>query len=142
MKRSRGFHRVRITSSHARQRRPRRPSSAPIVLLPLPGAPRSTTASTTRPRVWAAIRMCHETPVPGGGGGSAAARAGAWLQSAIVATVLFDAVERQQLCDLLVELGPDSPTLLEAWSTRDLAAHLVLREHDHLAAPGLVLPGP
>ena len=54
---------------------------------------------------------------------------------------LFDALERQQLCDLFVELGPDAPTLLEPWSTRDLAAHLVLREHDSLAAPGLVLPG-
>jgi uncharacterized protein (TIGR03085 family) len=58
-----------------------------------------------------------------------------------VAEVLFDALEREQLCDLLVELGPDAPTLLEPWSTRDLAAHLVLREHDALAAPGLVLPG-
>ncbi len=59
-----------------------------------------------------------------------------------MADVRFDAVERQQLCDLFVELGPDAPTLLEPWSARDLAAHLVLREHDHLAAPGLVLPGP
>jgi uncharacterized protein (TIGR03085 family) len=59
-----------------------------------------------------------------------------------VAQVLFDAVERQQLCDLLVELGPDAPTLLDPWSTRDLVAHLYLREHDYLAAPGLVFPGP
>ena len=57
-------------------------------------------------------------------------------------TVTFDALERQQLCELFVELGPDAPTLLEPWTTRDLAAHLVLREHDYLAAPGLVLPGP
>src|SRR5437667_638875 len=64
------------------------------------------------------------------------------LESGGVADVPFDALERQQLCDLFVELGPDAPTLLEPWSTRDLAAHLVLREHDHLAAPGLVLPGP
>jgi uncharacterized protein (TIGR03085 family) len=56
--------------------------------------------------------------------------------------VVFDALERQALCDLLVELGPDAPTVLTPWTTRDLAAHLVLREHDHLAAPGLVLPGP
>jgi uncharacterized protein (TIGR03085 family) len=54
---------------------------------------------------------------------------------------LFDAVERAQLSDLLDELGPDAPTLLESWTTRDLAAHLVLREHDLLAGPGLVLPG-
>jgi uncharacterized protein (TIGR03085 family) len=53
----------------------------------------------------------------------------------------FDAVERAQLSDLLDELGPQAPTLLEPWTTRDLAAHLVLRERDYLAAPGLVLPG-
>jgi uncharacterized protein (TIGR03085 family) len=58
-----------------------------------------------------------------------------------VAEVLFDAVERDGLCDLLTELGPDAPTLLDPWTTRDLAAHLVLREHDKVAAPGLVLPG-
>jgi uncharacterized protein (TIGR03085 family) len=53
----------------------------------------------------------------------------------------FDDVERARLSDLLDELGPDAPTLLEPWTTRDLAAHLVLREHDALAGPGLVLPG-
>jgi uncharacterized protein (TIGR03085 family) len=58
-----------------------------------------------------------------------------------VAEVPFDALERQLLCDLFVELGPDAPTVLAPWTTRDLAAHLVLREHDYLAAPGLVVPG-
>jgi uncharacterized protein (TIGR03085 family) len=53
----------------------------------------------------------------------------------------FDAVERAQLSDLLDELGPEAPTLLAPWTTRDLAAHLILRERDHLAGPGLVLPG-
>jgi uncharacterized protein (TIGR03085 family) len=53
----------------------------------------------------------------------------------------FDAVERARLSDLLDELGPDAPTLLAPWTTRDIAAHLVLREHDSLAGPGLVLPG-
>jgi uncharacterized protein (TIGR03085 family) len=55
--------------------------------------------------------------------------------------VWFDGVEREQLCDLLAELGPNAPTLLTPWTTHDLAAHLVLREHDLLAAPGLVVPG-
>ncbi len=55
--------------------------------------------------------------------------------------VLFDSVERAQLCDLFEELGPQAPTLLQPWTARDLAAHLVLREHDYLAGPGLVLPG-
>ncbi|GAA4942750.1 uncharacterized protein (TIGR03085 family) [Actinomycetospora succinea] len=53
----------------------------------------------------------------------------------------FDAAERARLCDLLDELGPDAPTMLGAWTTRDLAAHLVLREHDLPAGPGLVVPG-
>jgi uncharacterized protein (TIGR03085 family) len=57
------------------------------------------------------------------------------------ASQLFDAVERAQLCDLLAELGPEAPTLLDPWTTRDLAAHLVLREHDPVAGPGLVVPG-
>ena len=58
-----------------------------------------------------------------------------------MAELYFDAVERAQLSDLLDELGPEAPTLLGPWTTRDLAAHLVLREHDPLAGPGLVLPG-
>jgi uncharacterized protein (TIGR03085 family) len=58
-----------------------------------------------------------------------------------MAAPLFDAVERAKLSDLLDELGPDAPTLLAPWTTRDLAAHLVLRERDPLAAPGVVLPG-
>jgi len=45
------------------------------------------------------------------------------------------------LCNLMTELGPDARTLLEPWTTHDLAAHLVIREHDAAAAPGLVVPG-
>ncbi|MET7339486.1 maleylpyruvate isomerase family mycothiol-dependent enzyme [Nonomuraea sp. NPDC005650] len=41
----------------------------------------------------------------------------------------LDLRERQELCDLLAELGPDAPTLCAGWTTLDLAAHLVLREH-------------
>ena len=63
------------------------------------------------------------------------------LHSGDMADLLFDAIERKQLADLFDELGPDAATLLEPWTTRDLASHLVLREHDYLAAPGLVLPG-
>jgi uncharacterized protein (TIGR03085 family) len=53
----------------------------------------------------------------------------------------FDDAERAQLADLLDELGPDAATLLAPWTTRDIAAHVVLRERDPLAGPGLVLPG-
>lgn len=41
----------------------------------------------------------------------------------------IDEREREALCDLLAEMGPDAPTLCEGWTTGDLAAHLVLREH-------------
>lgn len=41
----------------------------------------------------------------------------------------IDERERRELCDLLLRLGPDAPTLCEGWTTLDLAAHLVLREH-------------
>ncbi|WP_344263816.1 TIGR03085 family metal-binding protein [Actinomadura napierensis] len=58
-----------------------------------------------------------------------------------MAGLFLDAVERAQLADLFDELGPRAPTLLAPWTTRDLAAHLVLRENDPLAGPGLVLPG-
>jgi uncharacterized protein (TIGR03085 family) len=46
-------------------------------------------------------------------------------------TAAIDVRERLELCDLLLELGPDAPTLCEGWTTADLAAHLVLREHFH-----------
>lgn len=46
--------------------------------------------------------------------------------------------ERSALCDLLDELGPDAPTLCEGWQTRDLAAHLVVRERRPDAAVGIV----
>jgi uncharacterized protein (TIGR03085 family) len=58
-----------------------------------------------------------------------------------MANPLFDVIERRQLADLFDELGPDAPTLLQPWTTRDLASHLVLRERDYLAGPGLVVPG-
>ena len=54
----------------------------------------------------------------------------------------LDAEERVELCDLFGRLGPSAPTLIEGWTTHDLAAHIVLREHDLVAGPCLVLPGP
>jgi uncharacterized protein (TIGR03085 family) len=49
--------------------------------------------------------------------------------------------ERAALAALLDETGPDGPTLCEGWQTRDLAAHLVLRERRPDAAVG-VMGGP
>jgi uncharacterized protein (TIGR03085 family) len=59
-----------------------------------------------------------------------------------MADVALDRQERHELCDLLDELGPSVPTLLEGWTAHDVAAHLVLRERDFLGGPCLVLPGP
>ena len=46
--------------------------------------------------------------------------------------------ERAALCDLFREVGPDAPTLCGTWTTRDLAAHLVVRERRPDAAAGIV----
>jgi len=48
--------------------------------------------------------------------------------------------ERAALCDLLLELGPDAPTLCEGWATRELAAHLVVRDRQPKAWAGIVVP--
>lgn len=49
--------------------------------------------------------------------------------------------ERLALCDLFAERGPDAPTLCGDWRTRDLAAHLALRDRRPDAAAG-ILVGP
>ncbi|MQA34989.1 TIGR03085 family protein [Modestobacter roseus] len=50
--------------------------------------------------------------------------------------------ERAALADLLAELGPDQPTRCAGWTTRDLAAHLVVRDRRPDSMPGLALGGP
>jgi uncharacterized protein (TIGR03085 family) len=47
--------------------------------------------------------------------------------------------ERLLLADLLEAEGPDAPTLCEGWKTRDLAAHVVVRERRPDAAAGLLI---
>lgn len=47
--------------------------------------------------------------------------------------------ERRALADLFLAVGPEAHTLCEGWTTRDLAAHLVMRERRPDAAPGIVL---
>ncbi|MFJ7154825.1 TIGR03085 family metal-binding protein [Streptomyces sp. NPDC101118] len=47
--------------------------------------------------------------------------------------------ERLLLADLLEQAGPDAPTLCEGWRTRELAAHVVVRERRPDAAGGLLL---
>ena len=48
--------------------------------------------------------------------------------------------ERAALVITMRAVGPDSPTLCGDWTTRDLAAHLVLRERRLDAAPGILIP--
>jgi uncharacterized protein (TIGR03085 family) len=52
----------------------------------------------------------------------------------------FAPIERSALADLMLELGPDAPTLCEGWATRDLAAHLVVRLSRVDAAAGIMIP--
>ncbi|MFI0963459.1 TIGR03085 family metal-binding protein [Streptomyces sp. NPDC021080] len=47
--------------------------------------------------------------------------------------------ERLLLADLLEAVGPDAPTLCEGWNSRDLAAHVVVRERRLDAAGGVVV---
>jgi uncharacterized protein (TIGR03085 family) len=48
--------------------------------------------------------------------------------------------ERSALVDTLRKVGPDAPTLCAGWTTRDLAAHLVVRERRLDATPGITIP--
>ncbi|MEV5241587.1 TIGR03085 family metal-binding protein [Streptomyces cinnamoneus] len=46
--------------------------------------------------------------------------------------------ERLLLADLLETVGPNAPTLCAGWRSRDLAAHVVVRERRSDAAAGIV----
>jgi uncharacterized protein (TIGR03085 family) len=48
--------------------------------------------------------------------------------------------ERSALVETLRAVGPDAPTLCAGWTTRDLAAHLVVRERRLDATPGITIP--
>lgn len=45
--------------------------------------------------------------------------------------------ERDALCDTFTLVGPDAPTLCSPWLTKDLAAHLVIRERRPDLAAGM-----
>ncbi len=47
--------------------------------------------------------------------------------------------ERIALSTLLDQVGPEAPTLCAGWATRDLAAHLVLRERRPDAGAGIMV---
>jgi uncharacterized protein (TIGR03085 family) len=48
--------------------------------------------------------------------------------------------ERAALVTTMRGVGPEQPTLCGDWTTRDLAAHLVIRERRLDAAPGILIP--
>jgi len=48
--------------------------------------------------------------------------------------------ERHDLCDTALALGPDAPTLCGGWTTRDLVAHLLVRESPRPGAAGISIP--
>lgn len=48
--------------------------------------------------------------------------------------------ERAALVETMRSVGPEAPTLCEGWKTRDLAAHLVIREYRPDAAAGILIP--
>ncbi len=47
--------------------------------------------------------------------------------------------ERVALADLFDEVGPDAPTLCDGWHARELAAHLIIREHRLDTLPGIMI---
>jgi len=47
--------------------------------------------------------------------------------------------ERGLICELFTDFGPDAPTLCAGWTTRDLAAHIAVRERRPDAAAGILV---
>jgi uncharacterized protein (TIGR03085 family) len=48
--------------------------------------------------------------------------------------------ERELLCDLALQVGPDAPTLSGDWDVRHLMAHLVVRDRQPHNGIGIVVP--
>jgi uncharacterized protein (TIGR03085 family) len=48
-------------------------------------------------------------------------------------------LEREQLCDLALEVGPDAPTLSGDWDVRHLMAHLLVRDRQPHNGIGIVV---
>lgn len=48
--------------------------------------------------------------------------------------------ERAAICAEFAAVGPDRPTLCGDWTTRDLLAHLLVRERQPWMAPGILIP--
>ena len=61
------------------------------------------------------------------------------MSTLAVMTERFARDERLALADSLLAAGPDAPTVCEGWLTRDLAAHIVVRERRPDASIGILL---
>jgi len=53
-------------------------------------------------------------------------------------SINYAQTERAELSNLFETLGPDAPTLCGEWATRDLAAHLIVRERRPDGAIGIL----
>jgi uncharacterized protein (TIGR03085 family) len=71
---------------------------------------------------------------------SAVTEAGWWALATILAMSRFVRSEREKLATLFGTLGPDAPTMCTGWATKDLAAHLVIRERRPDASLGMFVP--
>ena len=50
--------------------------------------------------------------------------------------------QREAFAQVCSGLGPDAPTLIDSWTTKELVAHVYVREHRLDAAPGVLPLGP
>ncbi|NUP74886.1 MAG: TIGR03085 family protein, partial [Sinomonas sp.] len=55
--------------------------------------------------------------------------------------MLFVPPSREVLAETLLAAGPNAPTLCEGWTTKELAAHLYLRERSPRVGFGLAVRG-
>ncbi len=62
------------------------------------------------------------------------------MATVLVVTDSLARRERHALCDLALALGPDAPTLCGDWTSRDLVAHLLVRENSAVGASGITVP--
>lgn len=91
-------------------------------------------ATGTQDGMEAGITAGIESGAQAGSGAAAPAPSGSHARLSAAAS------ERAQLCDLLLQVGEDAPTLAGDWTTGDLASHLLVRESRIDALPGLMIP--
>jgi uncharacterized protein (TIGR03085 family) len=101
--------------------------------------PRETGGGSPRAEDGAAAPRAEDgAAAPRAEDGAAAPRAEGTSRGQYFLTVTYSLDERLALAALLDQTGPDAPTLCAGWQTRDLAAHVVLRERRPDAAAGMI----